>query len=129
MVLDEPGPLLGVRLTFLEDAPWSGGRPLSPAERAYREETRRWEAEEEYGYGPHPGHQAADAGLRAERLSCRTGGVLNEQVSEGTPPREWAERLYDLRRWTVMPRGGHFAALEQPRLLAEDIAAFFGELC
>ena len=53
----------------------------------------------------------------------------NEHVSEGVPPREWAERLYDIRRWTVMPRGGHFAALEEPRLLAEDIAAFFAELC
>ena len=53
----------------------------------------------------------------------------NEHVSEGMPPREWAERLYDIRPWTVMPRGGHFAALEEPRLLAEDIASFFAELC
>ncbi|MBI4912199.1 MAG: epoxide hydrolase [Acidobacteria bacterium] len=49
-------------------------------------------------------------------------------VSEGRPPREWAERLYDVRRWTVMPRGGHFAAVEQPELLARDLAAFFGEI-
>jgi hypothetical protein len=33
---------------------------------------------------------------------------------EGAPPREWAERLYDVRRWTEMPRGGHFAAREEP---------------
>jgi hypothetical protein len=33
-------------------------------------------------------------------------------VDEGTPPREWAERLYKVRRWTPMPRGGHFAAVE-----------------
>jgi len=46
-------------------------------------------------------------------------------VPEGEPPREWAERLYDIRRWTVMPRGGHFAAAEQPELVARDIAAFF----
>ena len=32
----------------------------------------------------------------------------------------------DLRRWSVMPKGGHFAALEQPDLLAEDVRAFFG---
>jgi pimeloyl-ACP methyl ester carboxylesterase len=44
---------------------------------------------------------------------------------EGTPPREWAERLYDVRRWTPMPRGGHFPAVEEPELLAGDIAAFF----
>ena len=49
-------------------------------------------------------------------------------VSEGSPPREWAERLYDVRRWTSMPAGGHFAAAEEPELLARDIAAFFAEL-
>ncbi len=41
------------------------------------------------------------------------------------PPRTWVERAFDVRRWTVMPRGGHFAALEQPDLLVEDIRAFF----
>lgn len=49
-------------------------------------------------------------------------------VSEGTPPREWAERLYDVRRWTSMPSGGHFAAAEEPELLARDIAAFFAAI-
>ncbi len=41
------------------------------------------------------------------------------------PPREWAERTHNVQRWTEMPRGGHFAAMEQPQLLAEDIRAFF----
>jgi len=49
-------------------------------------------------------------------------------VPEGHMPREWAERLYDVRRWTPMPRGGHFPAAEEPELLAADIAAFFGDL-
>lgn len=40
-------------------------------------------------------------------------------------PRAWAERVYDLRRWTVMKSGGHFAALEEPDALAADVAAFF----
>ncbi len=44
------------------------------------------------------------------------------------PPREWAERSYNVCRWTEMPRGGHFAALEEPELLAEDIRAFFRPL-
>jgi pimeloyl-ACP methyl ester carboxylesterase len=44
------------------------------------------------------------------------------------PPRSWVERVFNVRRWTVMPRGGHFAALEQPELLAEDIRAFFRPL-
>ena len=41
------------------------------------------------------------------------------------PPREWAERSYNVCRWTEMPRGGHFAALEEPELLAADVRAFF----
>ena len=41
------------------------------------------------------------------------------------PPREWAERFFNVRRWTEMPRGGHFAALEEPELLAEDILTWF----
>lgn len=42
------------------------------------------------------------------------------------PPRSMAERVYaDIRRWSVMPEGGHFAAMEQPEALAHEIAAFF----
>ena len=41
------------------------------------------------------------------------------------PPREWAERSYDVRRWEQMPRGGHFAALEEPELLAHEVREFF----
>ena len=52
----------------------------------------------------------------------------NHLVPEGDPPREWAERLYDVRRWTVMPRGGHFAPVEEPELLSADIRALFAAL-
>jgi pimeloyl-ACP methyl ester carboxylesterase len=44
------------------------------------------------------------------------------------PPRSWVERVHNVARWTEMPRGGHFAAMEQPELLAEDIRAFFRPL-
>ena len=49
-------------------------------------------------------------------------------VEINRPPREWAERTHNIQRWTVMPRGGHFAAMEQPALLAEDVRAFFRPL-
>jgi pimeloyl-ACP methyl ester carboxylesterase len=52
----------------------------------------------------------------------------NEFVPEGEPPRSWYERLYAIRRWSVFPHGGHFAALEEPDLLADDIDRFFAEL-
>ena len=44
------------------------------------------------------------------------------------PPREWIERAFNLRQHTVMPSGGHFAALEEPDLLVDDIRAFFRPL-
>jgi pimeloyl-ACP methyl ester carboxylesterase len=62
------------------------------------------------------------------RVPTAVAVFANEFVPEGAPPREWAERLYDVRRWTVMPSGGHFAPAEEPELLARDIVAFFGGL-
>ncbi|HEX2439655.1 MAG TPA: epoxide hydrolase [Methylomirabilota bacterium] len=44
------------------------------------------------------------------------------------PPRAWAERAYNIRRWTQMAAGGHFAALEEPEALAADIRAFYRDL-
>jgi hypothetical protein len=38
------------------------------------------------------------------------------------------EQRYDLRHWTEMPRGGHFAAFEEPELLVGDVLAFFRPL-
>lgn len=43
-------------------------------------------------------------------------------------PRAWAEVSHNIVHWTVMPRGGHFAALEEPDLLMEDVRDFFREL-
>src|SRR4051812_16396469 len=40
-------------------------------------------------------------------------------------PRHWAEARYDIRHWTEMPRGGHFAAFEEPELLIGDVRDFF----
>ncbi|BAN26884.1 epoxide hydrolase family protein [Caballeronia insecticola] len=41
------------------------------------------------------------------------------------PPREWLERVFNVVQWSDMPRGGHFAAMEQPELLAAEIRVFF----
>ena len=40
-------------------------------------------------------------------------------------PRAWVEEAYDLRHWTVMPKGGHFAALEQPEFYVNDLRDFY----
>jgi pimeloyl-ACP methyl ester carboxylesterase len=44
------------------------------------------------------------------------------------PPRKWVAAQLNLVHWTEMPRGGHFAALEQPALLVEDVRTFFRKL-
>jgi pimeloyl-ACP methyl ester carboxylesterase len=63
----------------------------------------------------------------ADRVRVPTAIAVfaNEFVPEGVPPRSYYERLYDIHRWSVFPRGGHFAAAEVPDLLAADIRAFF----
>jgi microsomal epoxide hydrolase len=44
------------------------------------------------------------------------------------PPREVAERMYNVARWTQTDVGGHFLEWEEPQLVAEDMRAFFGSL-
>jgi microsomal epoxide hydrolase len=52
--------------------------------------------------------------------------IFPKDISQ--PPREWAERFFNVQRWTQMPSGGHFAAMEEPELLVRDIRAFFRPL-
>ena len=40
-------------------------------------------------------------------------------------PRAWVERRYHVTHWATMPRGGHFAAMEQPELFVDDVRTFF----
>lgn len=41
-------------------------------------------------------------------------------------PKAWAERLFDIAHWYEAPHGGHFAAMEQPAIFAEDLRRFRG---
>ena len=57
-------------------------------------------------------------------MSSREPLLVKKEIL--SPPRSLAEKTYsDIRRWTVMEKGGHFAALEQPRVLAAEIIRFF----
>ena len=67
------------------------------------------------------------AAARDARSTCRRATPSSRARSSIRRAR-WAERAFDIRRWTRMPRGGHFAALEAPDLLAEEIRAFFRPL-
>jgi pimeloyl-ACP methyl ester carboxylesterase len=194
MALDDPAPMLGIHLSTLDIAPYTGpgSRPLSEAERSYLAQYERWR-EDDRGYGaiqstrPQTvgyGLNDSPAGLAAwvlekwrawadsggdldatfsrdflltvvtlywatQTITCSMRDYVDNRrlaaeltladivtvptavtvfahqfIDDGTPPREWAERLYNIRRWTPMPRGGHFPSVEEPGLLARDIAAF-----
>jgi hypothetical protein len=43
-------------------------------------------------------------------------------------PKAWAENAYNLRSYNRYDRGGHFAALEEPDLLVDDVRSFFREV-
>jgi pimeloyl-ACP methyl ester carboxylesterase len=61
---------------------------------------------------------------RDERVRVPVG-VARFPFESPFPPREWAERGYNITHWTELPRGGHFAAAEEPELLAKDVTDFF----
>jgi microsomal epoxide hydrolase len=79
---------------------------------------------------------ASSARLYYETTKSGRFGTGNDRVEVPTacaifprelfrPPRAWAEHSFNLQRWTEMPRGGHFAAMEEPDLLVDDVRAFF----
>jgi len=55
------------------------------------------------------------------------GVFAQQKVPEGEPPRSYLERVYNIQRWKVFPLGGHFAPVEQPAAVADDLTAFFHE--
>ena len=68
-------------------------------------------------------------GRRAlHRVDIPTGvAVFPKEIV--TPVRRWMEAQYtDIRHWSEMPRGGHFAAFEQPELFVEELRAYFRTL-
>lgn len=59
-----------------------------------------------------------------ERVELPTGvAVFPKEIMRA--PRHWCERNYNVIRYTAMPRGGHFAAFEQPELFTGEVTAFF----
>ncbi|HEX5128017.1 MAG TPA: epoxide hydrolase [Rhodocyclaceae bacterium] len=82
-------------------------------------------------------HDAANAGAKTWIIEMVKKWIGSSTVPTGfasfphdirPPPREWAERFFNIRQWTEMPRGGHWGAMEEPELLAEDIRSFFRPL-
>ena len=67
-----------------------------------------------------------ESGLTAGPIPCPVPlgvAVLPHDIVQ--PVRPLVEPRHDIRQWTEFPRGGHFAALEVPELLAADVTTFF----
>ena len=76
---------------------------------------------------------ASSARMYWESFNVRTGelrvdlptGIAAFPKEVMRAPRSWCEPTYNITHWTTMPRGGHFAAFEQPELFVEDVRKFF----
>jgi pimeloyl-ACP methyl ester carboxylesterase len=64
----------------------------------------------------------------AGMVTAPVGFYVSEAEPHGIPPRSFAERQYDVVRWSVIPRGGHFLPAEEPELFARDVREFFRPL-
>jgi pimeloyl-ACP methyl ester carboxylesterase len=71
---------------------------------------------------------ALDPGLSG-RVEVPTAILMPLRDGVTVPaPREWAERTFNVKRWTIMERGGHFPEWEVPHKVANDLRQFFSEL-
>ena len=68
--------------------------------------------------------QAGRAALPAAPILVPTG-IAQYPAEITRPPRDWAQRRYNITHWAELPRGGHFAAMEVPGLFAADVRQFF----
>ncbi|MBT4567766.1 MAG: epoxide hydrolase, partial [Marinovum sp.] len=59
-----------------------------------------------------------------KRVEVPTGCAVFPKEMLRWPPKSYAERIYNITHWTEMPRGGHFAAMEEPEMLLNDIRKF-----
>jgi pimeloyl-ACP methyl ester carboxylesterase len=72
--------------------------------------------------------EAAGGAYAGVRVNVPTGIAQFPAEFIPYPPRALAERTYNITRWTMMPAGGHFAALEEPCALADELRGFFAPL-
>jgi pimeloyl-ACP methyl ester carboxylesterase len=99
---------------------WSTASIASSMRLYYGERTSRWTLE--------PG-QTIDVPAAVAAFPGEMGGDASLEGGSFSPPRAWTERIFpDLRRWTDMPSGGHFAAFEEPELYSDDLIAFLADL-
>jgi pimeloyl-ACP methyl ester carboxylesterase len=65
---------------------------------------------------------------RGGRIPAPVGMLMSTRDLFPPAPREWGERLFNVKRWTETDTGGHFLEWEEPQLVADELRAFFGAL-
>ncbi len=78
-----------------------------------------------YKAGPAEGSGALKPG---EKVTVPTAYSEYQMDTLPLTPRSWAERSYNIARWRIMEKGGHFAAMEEPELFADDVRNAFAEM-
>ena len=63
-----------------------------------------------------------------KKITVPTAVAIFPQEMSEWPPRSYVDRIFDIKQWSEMPAGGHFAALEKPDLLVDDIRKFLRSL-
>ena len=61
---------------------------------------------------------------KGKRVEVPTGCAVFPKEMLRWPPKSYADRIYNITHWTEMPKGGHFAAMEEPEMLINDIREF-----
>ena len=66
-------------------------------------------------------------GPAGARIELPTGcAIFPKEIYRA--PRAWAEKAFNVQQWSVMASGGHFAAMEEPKLLVDDVRSFFRKI-
>ena len=59
-----------------------------------------------------------------KKINIPTGITIFPKEMSEWPPRSYLERIFRIKHWSVMKKGGHFAALEQPDIFVKDLRKF-----
>lgn len=89
--------------------------------RLYAEGLGSWDADSDWGHD-----DAGQWGDSSPRQMPTALALFPHDIT--VPPRSFAERFFDVRRYTVLSSGGHFGALEEPAALAKDVVDFLASL-
>lgn len=77
---------------------------------------------------PASGERDRQGGSATPRRVEAPSACVSWPKDVGFTPRTCNELQYNLKRWTIMPRGGHFGAFEEPQLYLDDVREFFRDV-